>query len=89
MAKATFSVVVIRKNREKDYFDFWHHGLRNNASGEELSSDLVGFTEIVEANNKQEAISLVQRKYPGLKVDLEGKRGRIYSLMIPSKILKD
>jgi hypothetical protein len=70
MAKATYSVVVIRKNREKDYFDFWTRGVKINASGEELHSDLVGFTETVEAKNKQEAASLIQRKYPGFTIDV-------------------
>jgi hypothetical protein len=71
MSKATYSVVVIREGRDKDYFNFWRHGLKTSASGEELHSDLVGFTEAVEAKNKQEAESLVKKMYPGLSIDAE------------------
>jgi hypothetical protein len=69
MAKATYLVVVIRKGREKDYFDFLSRDLKINANGEELHSDLVGFTEMVEARNKQEAVSIVEKKHPGLSID--------------------
>lgn len=71
MKKAMYSVVVIRKDREKDYFDFWTRGIKTNASGEELHSDLVGFTVTVEAKNKQEAVSLVKQKHPGRSIDTE------------------
>lgn len=69
MAKATYSVVVIRKGRERDYFDYWARDLKINAKGEELHSDLVGFTEIVEARNAQEAVSMVEKKHHGLSID--------------------
>ena len=69
MSKATYSVVVIRMGREKDYFDFWTRDLKTNAAGEDLHSDLVGFTEMVVAKNEQEAISMVQKKHPGLSID--------------------
>lgn len=69
MSKATYSVVVIQMGREKDYFDFWTHDLKTNSAGEELHSSLVGFTEMVEAKNKQEAISIVKKKHPGLTID--------------------
>jgi len=71
MSKATYSVAVIRKGRDKDYFDFWIHGLKTNSSGEELHSDLVGFVETVDAKNKQEAVLLVKEKHPGLSIDTE------------------
>lgn len=71
MSKATYSVVVIRKGRNKDYFDFWTRGLKTNASGEELHSDFVGFVEVVEAKNKQEAVSMVKKMHPGLSIDAE------------------
>ena len=71
MGKAMYSVVVIRKDREKDYFDFSTRGKKTNASGEDLNSDLVGFTVTVEAKNKQEAVSLVRQKYPGHSIDTE------------------
>lgn len=71
MAKSTYSVVVIRKGHENDYFDLWKRGIKINASGEELHSGLVGFTETVEAKNKQDAVSLTQKKYPELTVDIE------------------
>lgn len=71
MSKATYSVVVIREGRNKDYYDFWRDGLKSNNSGEELHSDLVGFTQTVEAINKQEAVSLVKEMYPRLSIDAE------------------
>ena len=69
MSKATYSVVVIHKGREKDYFDFWTRDLKTNANGEELHSALVGFIETVEARNKQEAVSMVEKMHPGLQID--------------------
>jgi len=54
-----------------DYFDYWTHGLKTNASGEELHPDLLGFTETVEAKNKQEAVLLVKKNHPGLSIDTE------------------
>lgn len=71
MTKSSYSVVVIRKGREKDYSDFWIHDSKTNASGEDLHSDLVGFTVIVEANNNQEAVILIKKLHPGLSIDLE------------------
>lgn len=71
MEKAMYSVVVIRKDREKDYFDFWTRGNKTNASGEDIDSDLVGFTVTVQAKNKREAVSLVKQKYPGQSIDTE------------------
>lgn len=69
MAKYTYSVTVIREGREKDYRDFWDKNIQTNSKGEGLHSDLVGFTEIVEAKNLNEAISIVKRKHPRLVVD--------------------
>ncbi len=74
MSKATFSVSVIRKERDQDYYDFWTRSFKKNASGEELHSDLVGFTETVEAKNKQEAILLVKKMYPGLSIDTKATK---------------
>ncbi len=71
MAKSTYSIVVIREGRERDYRDFWIKNKEENSSGEELTSDLVGFTESVEARNKKEAESIVKAKYPNLSLDTE------------------
>lgn len=71
MSKTTYLIAVIRKRRDKDYFDFWTHGLKTNESGEELCSNLVGVYESVDANNKQEAILLVKKKHQGLSIDTE------------------
>lgn len=71
MGKATFIVKVIRKGREHDYYDFWLRGAERNGAGEELHSDLVGFTVPVEAKNKNEAIAHVSAKYPGFQIDTE------------------
>jgi hypothetical protein len=62
---------VIRKGRDKDYYDFWKRGVQKNGQGELLKSDLIGFTEIVDAKNKQEALQLIQRKHPTLTIDRE------------------
>ena len=64
VTKSIYSISVINEGRESDYRDFWNNGLKTNSDGEELHSDLVGFTEIVEARNLSEAISSVKKKYP-------------------------
>ncbi|MGA3281593.1 MAG: hypothetical protein ABSD50_11480 [Smithella sp.] len=66
MTKSTYSIAVIRKGREKDYRDFWDHGVKINSKGEKLHGDLVGFNEEVEAKNLNDAISIVQKMRPGL-----------------------
>lgn len=66
--KYTYSVSVIREGRDRDYRDFWDRNQRVNESGEVLHSDLVGFTETVDANNLNDAISSVEKKYPNLRV---------------------
>ena len=66
MSKSTYKVIVICEGREKDYRDFWGRGIKVNSNGEELHSGLVGFTEMVEAKNLDEAISIVQKKHPAL-----------------------
>ncbi len=71
MSKVLFSVKVIRKGRDKDYYDFWVNGVEVNDAGEKLDSSVVGFVELVEANNKAEAISLIREKHLGLQVDAE------------------
>jgi len=68
MSKSTYKVTVIREGRKKDYRDFWDHDIMVNSDGEELHSDLVGFTEVVEAKNLNEAIAIVQKKYPALTI---------------------
>ena len=68
MPKSTYSVAVIREGREKDYRDFWDGEIKVNSDGEELHSELVGFTETVEAKNLNEAIAIVQKKHPTRKI---------------------
>ena len=68
MSKSTYNVPVIREGREKDYRDFWDHEIKVNSDGEELHSALVGFTEVVEAKNLNEAVAIVQKKHPALIV---------------------
>ena len=77
MSKSTYEVIVIREGREKDYHDFWDRGIKVNSDGEELHSALVGFTEVVEAKNLNEAVAIVQKKHPALTVarDHSGKIG--------------
>ncbi|WAC06804.1 MAG: hypothetical protein OS130_11155 [Thermodesulfobacteriota bacterium] len=74
MVKSTYSISIIREGRERDYRDFWDNGVKVNSNGEELHSDLVGFTEIVEAKNLNEAVSIVQRKHPGLTLARDHSR---------------
>ena len=68
MSKSTYKVTVIRAGRERDYRDFWDRGIKVNSDGEELHSALVGFTEVVEAKNLDEAIAIVRKKHPALTV---------------------
>jgi hypothetical protein len=66
MAKNSFSVCVIRKGRENDYRDFWDRGVKVNSHREILTSELVGFTEIVVASTLIEAFAFVREKFPTL-----------------------
>jgi hypothetical protein len=59
---------VIREGREADYRNFWGLGVKVNSHRELLTAELVGFTEMVDANTLNEAIAIVRRKYPGLIV---------------------
>ena len=68
MSKSTYNVTVIREGREKDYRDFWDRRKKVNSDGEKLHSALVSFTEEVEAKNLNEAIAIVQKKYPALTI---------------------
>ena len=68
MGKSTYVVAVIRKDRNRDYRDFWDRNIKKNLEGEELHPSLVGFTEIVEALNLKEAITKVQKMHPGLTI---------------------
>ena len=67
--KATFNIVVICKGREADYYDFWKRHVNVNSAGEKLHSALLSFTEMIEAKNKNEAHSLIRRKYPEHQID--------------------
>jgi len=71
MSKFTYTVVAIRKGREKDYREFWINNKKVNTNGEELHSNLVGFTELVKAKNEREAGLLIKEKYPDLSIDYE------------------
>lgn len=71
MAKSSYEVVVIHQGRENDYYEFWKNGAEKNASGEQLHSALVGFVEIVDANNAKEAMAIVRKKYPGRQIDVK------------------
>lgn len=68
MSKSTYNITVIREGREKDYRDFWDRGIRVNSDGEELHPGLVGFTEVVEAKNLNEAFAIVEKKHPALTI---------------------
>lgn len=68
MSKSTYSVTVICEGREKDYYDFWDREIKVNSDGEKLHPGLVGFTEVVEAKNRNEAIAIVQEKHPALSI---------------------
>lgn len=71
MAKTMFCVVVIKKGQERDYFDLLKCGVKYTKSGEELTADALTITEVIEAKNKQDAVGLVQSKYPGFTIDSE------------------
>lgn len=64
MSKPTYSVTVIHDGRENDYRNFWDRGIKFTSDGEELHSDLVGFAELVEAKNINEAIAIMHKKHP-------------------------
>ncbi len=68
---ATYTCVLIHKGREKDYYDFWKRSVDKNDKGELLDTQLVGFTEIIDAKNSQEALRLIQQKHPTLTLDRE------------------
>jgi len=55
LSKATYSIIVVHENREEDYRNFWERGITVNSDGEDLHSELMGFEEIVEAKNLNEA----------------------------------
>ena len=61
-----YSVYVIREGRENDYRNFWDRGIKVNSQREILTPELVGFTEMVEANTLIDACAVVQDKFPGL-----------------------
>ncbi len=74
MAKASYYIRVIHQGREKDYFDFWRRNLRQNAAGEELTAELVGFDVMQSGNTVEEAIAAVRRKHAGLQIDTQNTR---------------
>jgi len=71
MAKPSYRVEVVRKGRERDYFDFWRKGIARNGRGEALSADLVSFVEVVRASNRREAAVLARARHPGHQVDMK------------------
>ncbi|MDP3087649.1 MAG: hypothetical protein Q8M99_05620 [Methylotenera sp.] len=71
MAKNIYSIVVIREGRNKDYHDFWGKNVLTNSAGESLHPDLISFTELVEAKNLNDAISIIQKQFPNLTVALK------------------
>lgn len=72
MESTTYLIKVIRKGREKDYFDFWRRQRETNAAGEALNAELVGF-EVSQIGQTQDlAVAAVRKKHPGLQVDVEG-----------------
>jgi hypothetical protein len=68
MVMDTYSICVIREGREDDYRNFWGLGVKVNSHREILTSEMVGFTETVDANTLNEAIAIVRKKYPALIV---------------------
>jgi hypothetical protein len=74
MAKGTYSISLIREGRDKDYWDFWESQIEKNSAGEQLNSNLVGFTEIIEAKNLDEAIKIAKTRHPGLTVAKQHSR---------------
>lgn len=74
MAKANYSMRVINKGREKDYFDFWRRDARKNSAGEVLNAELVGFEVRQSGNDADEAIAAVRRKHAGLQIDTQSVR---------------
>ena len=74
MAKATYFIRVIHKGREKDYFDFWRRNLQENAAGEALTADVVGFDVTQLSNSADEAVAAVRRKHAGLQIDTQSTR---------------
>lgn len=68
MPKNQYTVSVIREGREKDYRNFWDRNIKVNSQGEDLHSNLVGFSVDVEAKNLNEAIQIVQSKHPKLTI---------------------
>ena len=74
MAKSTYEIILIQKGREKDYRDFWNNDINVNSNGEVLHSDLVGFSNMVEAKSLSEAILLTQKQNPSLSIAREHSR---------------
>ncbi len=62
------SFVTIEK---KIIMIFGIYNIKNNDSGEELHSDLVGFIKVVEAKNLKTAISMVENMYPNNQIARE------------------
>lgn len=68
MGKNVYNISVIRSGREKDYRDFWDRKIDKNTLGEVLHSDLVGFTDTIEAKNLDAAIEEARRRHPGHQI---------------------
>lgn len=70
--RARFVVKVMRKGREADYRAFHREGKRTSATGEELDSASIGFLDVVDADNMEEAIALARARFPDHRIDEEG-----------------
>ncbi len=64
---ATFSVTVIRKDRERDYISLLLG--KESAVSDGLHVESVFFTELIEAETKKEAEAIAKKKYPGNRID--------------------
>lgn len=68
MSIYSYEIILINEGRDKDYNDFWNNGVEVNDAGEVLHPALVGFTEIIDAKNLNEAISIAEKKFPNNKI---------------------
>ncbi|MEF3696876.1 hypothetical protein [Desulfolutivibrio sp.] len=71
MSNLTYEVVMIRRGKEIDYYNYWRHNNNQTPMGEELHTDLLSFTIQVEAPNKSMAEEIAHKKYPDHTIDRE------------------
>jgi hypothetical protein len=69
MVKRTYDVIAILPGRSKDYFDFWKRGRTVNKKGEMLHPALLAEPVMVDAKNKKDAESQVQKSHPKHSID--------------------